>query len=176
MQHPGSRYWRTSPLRSLGRRRMAKRFTPTCRASSNSSPYLARSYRTTNPISSKSMIASSTAGPKRENSLSRLTPGWSLRATRLSRTSGEKNSRKKLLKGNTKSPECAVDDSGVRSLPTFRVLQLLYHSASCFASAQFVHEVRTFLSDRGAMARLGNRSFDLRPAVVAYRGIVGLQE
>src|SRR5208283_4818051 len=116
-------------------------------------------------------------GPKPENGLSRLTPAWSLRATRLSRSSGEKNSRKKLLKGNTKSPECAVDDSGVRSrFLHFRVLQLLYHSASCFASAQFVHEVRTFLSDRGAMARLGNRSFDLRPAVVAYRGIVGLQE
>ena len=27
-------------------------------------------------------------------------------------------------------------------LPTFPVLKLLYHSASCFASAQFVHEVR----------------------------------
>jgi hypothetical protein len=25
----------------------------------------------------------------------------------------EKNSRKKLLKGNTRSPECAVDDSGI---------------------------------------------------------------
>jgi hypothetical protein len=32
---------------------MAKRFTLTCGASSNSSPYLARNYRTTNPTSSK---------------------------------------------------------------------------------------------------------------------------
>src|SRR5208283_5780107 len=54
-------------------------------------------------------------GPKPENGLSRLTRRWSPPVTRLSRSSGEKNSRKKLLKGNTKSPECAVDDSGVRS-------------------------------------------------------------
>jgi len=29
-----------------------------------------------------------------------------------------------------------------QALPTFPVLQLLYHSPSCFASSQFVHEVR----------------------------------
>jgi len=29
-----------------------------------------------------------------------------------------------------------------QALPTFPVLQLLYHSASRFAPAQFVHEVR----------------------------------
>src|SRR5271165_4897524 len=89
-------------------------------------------------------------GPKPENGLSRLTPAWSLRATRRSSNSGAKNSRKKLLKGNTKSPECAVDDSGVRS----RFLHFGFFRFYIIArSAQFVHEIRTFLTALSGFSR-----------------------